>query len=460
MAILGHESEFRLPLIPKTIREFDDLRAKPSSRVTLFVDGHRNLVSMNVFERFGLWSEENAARLDQVLAGLVALIVCPFVLVTYRNMEWFFGLDISGLWSAVFAALMIFPLIWRRTRPVRSAFCVYLAALVHMLIGPSAIMPADLMVLAALYSVTIYGPRWASRVALISSFAGTALFGYLIAREADGKLAPALFLTFTLGLLFLTVWAFANMRRARILSMQTLRDKNRMLEIEREQQVQLGAAAERARIAREMHDIVAHSLSVMIAQADGGRYVAKASPEFAEKALSTIADTGRAALADMRRLLGVLRNDVSEDDIDTLAPQPASGDIESLVDQVRSSGVRVSLVRMGTPRTLPPGAGLTLYRICQESLTNILKHAGPDPTVTIVLSWGRSSLRLEVEDDGRGAASAAASDGQGMGLLGMKERAALFGGNVKAGPKPGGGYRVELELPLPEIPTEEPATPV
>jgi signal transduction histidine kinase len=101
-----------------------------------------------------------------------------------------------------------------------------------------------------------------------------------------------------------------------------------------------------------------------------------------------------------------------------------------------------------------------LYRICQESLTNILKHAGPDPTVTIVLAWGKSNLRLEVEDDGRGAASAAASDGQGMGLLGMKERAALFGGNVKAGPKPGGGYRVELELPLPEVPDEEPPAPV
>ncbi len=415
---------------------------------------------MNVFERFGLWSEENATRLDQVLASLVALFVCPFVLVTHQNREWFFGQDISGLWSAVFAALLIFPLVWRRTQPVRSAILVYSAALVHMLIGPSAIMPADLMVLVALYSVTIYGPRWASRVALISSFAGTALFGYLVAREADGKLAPALFITFTLGLLFLTVWAFANMRRARIWSMQTLRDKNRILEIEREQQVQLGAAAERARIAREMHDIVAHSLSVMIAQADGGRYAATASPEFAEKALSTIADTGRAALADMRRLLGVLRNDVSEEDIDTLAPQPASGDIESLVDQVRSSGVRVSLVRMGTPRILPPGAGLTLYRICQESLTNILKHAGPDPTVTIVLAWGKSNLRLEVEDDGRGAASAAASDGQGMGLLGMKERAALFGGNVKAAPKPGGGYRVELELPLPEAPDEEPPAPV
>lgn len=121
------------------------------------------------------------------------------------------------------------------------------------------------------------------------------------------------------------------------------------------------------------------------------------------------------------------------------------------------SGVRVSLVRVGTPRALPPGAGLTLYRICQESLTNILKHAGPDPTVTVILTWGRASLRLEIEDDGRGAASAASSDGAGMGLIGMKERAALFGGSVKAGPNPGGGYKVLLNLPLPEITDESPA---
>ena len=115
--------------------------------------------------------------------------------------------------------------------------------------------------------------------------------------------------------------------------------------------------------------------------------------------------------------------------------------------QVRDSGVRASLVRMGTPRTLPPGTGLSVYRICQESLTNVLKHAGPTPTVTVLLQWTAASLVLEVSDDGRGAA--AGSDGHGQGLLGMRERAAMLGGTLAAGPRPGGGFRVRAEIPIP-----------
>src|SRR5665811_1476872 len=196
---------------------------------------------------------------------------------------------------------------------------------------------------------------------------------------------------------------------------------------------------DRARIAREMHDIVAHSLSVVIAQADGGRYAAGKDPAAAERALGTTAETGRAALADMRRLLGVLRPSAGPSTseatgerprpgvlpgvggrtgpagdlrsagraapVPDLVPQPAVDDVAGLVAHVRDSGVRVSLVRMGTPRTLPPGTGLTVYRICQESLTNVLKHAGPASTATVLLQWAAASLVLEVTDDGRGAAA-------------------------------------------------------
>jgi signal transduction histidine kinase len=128
-------------------------------------------------------------------------------------------------------------------------------------------------------------------------------------------------------------------------------------------------------------------------------------------------------------------------------PQPAEHDLESLVEQVRSSGVRASLVRMGTPRRLPPGIGLTVYRICQEALTNVLKHGGPDVTVTVLAQWQPAALVLEITDDGRGAA--ADSDGAGQGLLGMRERATMVGGTLSAGPRPGGGFRVHAELPLP-----------
>ncbi|MGO3484732.1 MAG: sensor histidine kinase, partial [Cellulosimicrobium funkei] len=145
------------------------------------------------------------------------------------------------------------------------------------------------------------------------------------------------------------------------------------------------------------------------------------------------------------------------------APQPDAADLESLVAQVRDSGMRVSFVRVGEARTLPPGAGLTVYRVCQEALTNVLKHAGPDPEVTVVVRWGATTLDLEVEDDGRGASSAAearqdARSG-GYGVLGMRERAALFGGSVQVGPRAGGGFRVHLRLPVPPVPGRSPAPP-
>src|SRR5690606_14187791 len=140
--------------------------------------------------------------------------------------------------------------------------------------------------------------------------------------------------------------------------------------------------AERTRIAREMHDIVAHSLSVVIAQADGGRYAAKTSPEAAEHALLTISETGRAALADMRRILGVLRTDGH--DANDLVPQPADTDVATLVTSMKDT-LPVSLIEMGTPRALPPGTGATIYRIAQESLTNILKHGGPEVKATVLM---------------------------------------------------------------------------
>jgi signal transduction histidine kinase len=220
---------------------------------------------------------------------------------------------------------------------------------------------------------------------------------------------------------------------------------------------------------------------VMIAQTDGGRYAAAADPAAATRALGTIAETGRAALTDMRRLLGVLRADAGTSrpggtaadgapspagapgtapaDAAALVttPQPAVDDLETLVAQMRASGMRASLVRLGTPRHLPPGAGLTVYRIAQESLTNVLKHAGPDPSVTVMLQWLPRAVTLEVSDDGRGAA--ADSDGLGQGLVGMRERAAMFGGTLTAGPRPGGGYRVRAQLPTPSSASAGPTAP-
>jgi signal transduction histidine kinase len=420
------------------------------------------LAGMNWYDKAMQWSDDHRSTVDLMMTVLTAIVVVPLT-------EWMdpttFGTtnDYNSHVHGLMALLVIAPLAVRRSHPVLSVGLVYGAALAHQLLGSAILLPADLLVLVALYSVTVYGPRWAHWVAI-----GSGLFGCITLSvflgfsnpNSDSFLIDTFFTAMFVGSMFLATWAFGLVRRARHETLHSLRDRAIRLEIERDQQARIATAAERSRIAREMHDIVAHSLSVMIAQADGGRYMAASDPDAATRTLGAISETGRAALADMRRLLGVLRTDPDERGGEAgssgaqLTPQPAANDIESLVTQVRASGVRVSLVRMGTPRTLPPGTGLTLFRICQEALTNILKHAGPDPTVTVVLTWGGTSVRLEVDDDGRGAS--ADSDGAGQGLLGMRERAAMFGGTVVSGPRPGGGFRVMLDLPLPEPRTEEP----
>jgi len=395
-----------------------------------------------------------------------------------------------GLYAASLA--MVVPLAWRRTAPVASAVVIYTFALGHLLGGTTLLLPADALVLVALYSVTVHGPVWSYRIALAGSLVGSLLAGATIALEDSLRGPQGGFVwSLTLSLGALSTFALALVRRSRREAITALVDRAERLEVERDQQAQIATAAERARIAREMHDIVAHSLSVVIAQADGGRYAAAQNPAAAERALDTIAETGRAALADMRRLLGVLRPSAGPSTseatgerprpgvlpgvggrtgpagdlrsagraapVPDLVPQPAVDDVAGLVAQVRDSGVRVSLVRMGTPRTLPPGTGLTVYRICQESLTNVLKHAGPAPTATVLLQWAAASLVLEVTDDGRGAA--AESDGAGQGVLGMRERAAMLGGTLTLGPRPGGGFRVRAEIPIPPLHPSTQETP-
>ncbi|MGW6226563.1 sensor histidine kinase, partial [Cellulosimicrobium cellulans] len=464
---------------------------------------------MGWYERLGQWSDEHRFGVDLTVTLVLAVVFVP-ASAAFTSMG-AGGTGTSGGWAAFWALLLLAPLPWRRSRPLASAITVYSVALVHLLAGYLVIFPADFAVLVALYSVTVYGPRWAHRTAIVASLVGAVVLGIalglLSGRLTD--LATMVFFTSAFGgMTFLAVWAFGLVRRSRRETIAALVDRAERLEVERDQQAQIATAAERARIAREMHDIVAHSLSVVIAQADGGRYAAAHDPEAATRALATVSETGRTALADMRRLLGVLRSEpprvvvppgAAVGPAGTLAlpsgrgaagtppdgspygpaapahpapasaataaleraPQPDTADLETLVAQVRDSGMRVSFVRVGQARPLPPGAGLTVYRVCQEALTNVLKHAGPDPEVTVVVRWGAATLDLEVEDDGRGASTSAVarqdSRPGGYGVLGMRERAALFGGSVQVGPRPGGGFRVHLRIPVPALPGAAPA---
>ena len=249
-------------------------------------------------------------------------------------------------------------------------------------------------------------------------------------------LALALAVGFAVATAWLALRARAAARRERDLVARLASDRA----AERE----LAAAQERARIAREMHDVVAHTLSVVVAQADGGRFAARTDPDVSARTLATIAEVSRAALAEMRSLLGVLRD--TEGDA-VLGPQPSINDIPALIAQAREAGLEVSLVTTGAPHTLPIGAGLAVHRIVQEGLTNVRRHAGPKARAFVQLEWEADALVVTISDDGRGAA--AADDGTGQGLLGMHERAAMFGGSLAAGPKAGGGFVVRARLPLP-----------
>jgi signal transduction histidine kinase len=196
---------------------------------------------------------------------------------------------------------------------------------------------------------------------------------------------------------------------------------------------------ERLRIARELHDVVAHAMSIVAVQAGVAAHIIDDQPDEAKRMLENVRRTSHEALDEMRRLLGVLRGGDA-----ALAPAPGLHDVDDLVDSMRSSGIPVSLAVTGTRVDVPGGVDLTAYRIVQEALTNVLKHAGPNVQVDVAIEYEPGTVRVEVLDDGRGAAVHA--DG-GHGLLGMRERVSVFGGELVAGPKPGGGFRVSATLP-------------
>ncbi|MBL0885898.1 sensor histidine kinase [Myceligenerans indicum] len=426
--------------------------------------------SPSLYERVSGWFERHRFATDTT----VVVMIAAFVLVV-SSAGPAFSADRAGLpsWFPVaWSALMLVPLAWVRTRPVASTSAMLVLALAHMAIGMPVIMPIDLLLPYSLYGLTAYGPRWGPRAGIIAAAAGcTLLFLELkFASGGDGSGGSELF-AIVAFLIFCTAWALGLFRRSRRAMLDALRDRAERLQLESDQQAAIAAGAERARIAREMHDVVAHSLSIVIAQADGGRYASGADPEAAGRALDTIAETGRAALSDMRKILGVLRSSPPRGERGRaaptspeagtrpagvaepapIAPQPDVTQIEALVEQSRADGLRVSYARIGAERQLPPGVGLNIYRVAQEALTNVRKHAGPGPRVTVLVRWGEREIELAVSDDGRGLASANPSPmpGAGYGLVGMRERAELFGGRLTAGPRPGGGFQVRFVVPVP-----------
>ena len=315
--------------------------------------------------------------------------------------------------------------------------------------SPLQLTFADTAILVLLYSVAAARPR---PVSLAGLAACVTLFAAAVARLNPGWVLaerPVEYVAalMTYALMPVCAWVLGNSMAHRRAYLAALEERAVRAEAERDAQAQIAAAAERARIARELHDVIAHSLSVMVAQADGGRYAFDAEPARSQQALIEIGDTGRQALAEMSHLLGVLK---AGEEAPAFAPTPGVPEIATLVAQARETGTPVSYAVEGAARPVPAGVSLTLYRIAQEALTNVRKHAGPGATAAVTLRYDPGEAVLTVTDDGvadglpryRAAASVITN-----GLDGMRERVGLYGGKLTAGPRAGGGFEVIARLP-------------
>jgi signal transduction histidine kinase len=375
-----------------------------------------------VISRLVRFYDERPVTGDLCLAGLLLAFVIPSDLAVRSD-------TVAADLALSLALVACVP--FRRRAPVVafaavSALClVQLALLDHSVAG-------DVVALIALYTVVAYGPGPRIGVAATAcTVAGALACAARWEQDADGvSLLASATTTVVSVLLAASLGAWRRARRAQIAA----------LEAERDQQAAVGAALERARIARELHDVVAHSLSVIVVQADGAAAGASRHPEAATAALRTIGDTGRDALGQMRRLLGVLREEGSG-----LVPQPGTAQLGALVDQVARAGLPARLSVEGDSRPVPGPVDVTVYRVAQEALTNVLKHAGAVTRVDVVLRYRDAAVELLVRDDGRGAQ--APSDGRGHGLAGMRERIDLQDGTLTAGPRGAGGFEVHAVIP-------------
>ncbi|HEY3765411.1 MAG TPA: histidine kinase [Gaiellales bacterium] len=351
------------------------------------------------------------------------------------------GMTVRGgqIALALVAVGVTLPLGWRRRAPL----AVLIAALVAFAAALALITHARGTPLSALiaFGVAFYsvGAHAESRRAIAGGslgLAAVAAIDYLGGGvfQSVGGVRPGTWLILAL------CWQAGREVRRKRLELSGLRAHAAALEQDREEKARLAAAQERARIARELHDVVAHSVSVMVVQAQAADRVLEGEEPAARELLGSIETTGRQALSELRRLLGLLRRFEGAD----LAPQPSLRHIEGLVAQMRDAGLPVDLVVQGEELRLSPGLDLSAYRIVQEGLTNALKHAGR-ARARVVVRYAPGEIQLEVADDGRGDGD---GGGAGQGLVGMRERVAMYGGELESGPADGGGYVLRARLPV------------
>src|SRR5215213_2684632 len=304
-------------------------------------------------------------------------------------------------------------------------------------------LPPDMLWLAipvAVYSVAAYGDRWVALAGLAVAEAGLAVVQLTPGRTGAN--------TWVGNMGFLAAaWLLGHFVGVRRLYVLQLEERTAELQRAREELARRAVTEERLRLARELHDVVAHAMSVIAVQSGVGAHVADSRPEEVGKALAAIEATSRAALIELRRLLGVLRQDGEPQA--SLTPAPGLANLEGLLAEVAKAGLAVRLRVEGAPSPLPAGLDLSAYRVVQEALTNVVKHAGP-AHAQVTIRYRDHEVAVEVIDNGRGVAAVAGDGrrGTGHGLIGMAERVAAFGGDLEVGPRSGGGFRVAARLPL------------
>ena len=382
------------------------------------------------------WLRRRPTVADALLAGmltavaLVALLVRPDSDVDWRE------LDALGVLLTIGA---LAPLAWRRRSPA-PVFAINLLCAAAFAAAPYGNGVEGFGVLLALYTLAAHCPPRRSLLGLLAAMIAVVIVFLRYPGDIGiGDIAGN-------AVVFVTAWALGNNLRTRRAYTAELEDRAARLERERAAQTLVAVTSERRRIARELHDVVAHNVSVMVVQAGAARRMLARDPETARTAIEAVEATGRTAMTEMRRLVDVLRED--NEPAGDLEPQPGVDQVPVLVEAIRGAGLPVDLVVEGDVRPLPPGVDLSAYRIVQEALTNSLKHAGR-ARARVVLHYGEEVLDVRVDDDGRGPAlDSGSSEHSGHGLLGMRERIALFGGQLAAGPRRGGGYEVVARLPF------------
>ncbi|WP_067911707.1 sensor histidine kinase [Actinomadura rubrobrunea] len=391
------------------------------------------------------WLQARPQAADALLAVVLLVVGLPQLYVErlpHGLSDAFAEPDALQL-ALVVAATM--ALTFRRTHPL-ATLCFMSAVQVWLRLGdyrPS--VPDAVAFLVGVYSVAAHRPLARSS---LGGLLALVVFNTLLASFP----VDLGFLTYlSENALVVGVWVLGRNLRMRRAYYAELEDRAARLERARGTDARAARVEERSRIARELHDVVAHHVSVMTVQAGAARRVLDRDPDSAREAMTTIEEVGRTALSEMRRIVGVLRTERDGDrEGQELVPQPGLGDLDELLQHVRDTGLSVQLWIEGEARALSPGVDVAAFRLIQEALTNTLKHAGAQARAWVRLSYTDEDLTVEVEDDGRGTATIMADNGErpGHGLVGMYERVALYGGELRIGPRVGGGFGVRARFPL------------